>query len=402
MSKRVILITNTAPFYGEVFLQNELNWIPREQEVILFPILAEDLHRENTASPNIRVVTDACNPGMWDKLLAVVHGIAAPVIHKDMKDIFSARQPLRNLLKAVKFAAVAQSRVLAIRRWLRRNCPGESFVFYSYWLYEAGYAAAQLKKMFPGSSFVSRCHGYDLYKQRHANGYMPLRHYLLTMADRIWPVSQNGAAYLQAEYPFETVGKVRVMRLGTADHGVSNPQTADRITLVSCSNLVDVKRVNKIIEALALLEKPAVWHHFGDGPLMEKLRQQANGLPDHIRWIFHGNVPNQQLMEFYGNNHVDCFLNVSASEGIPVSVMEAMSFGIPVIATDVGGTAELVAHNENGFLLEADFRAETLVEKILQLGPEHDRFGKNGRTRWEQLCCAETNYHQFYAAIKQL
>lgn len=402
MSKRVILITNTAPFYGEVFLQNELNRIPCEQEVILFPILAEDMSRKNAVPSNVRVVADACSPGMWDKLLAVVHGIAAPVIHKDMKAIFSAQQPLRNLLKAVKFAAVAQSRGRLIRRWLRRNCPGESFVFYSYWLYEAGYVAARLKKMFPGSSFVSRCHGYDLYKQRHANGYMPFRHDLLTAADRIWPVSENGVAYLRAEYPFESGEKVCAMRLGTADHGICAAQATDRITLVSCSNLVDVKRVDKIVEALALLEKPAVWHHFGDGPLMEKLLRQANGLPEHIRWIFHGNVPNQQLMEFYRTNHVDCFLNVSASEGVPVSIMEAMSFGIPVIATDVGGTAELVVHNENGFLLAADFRAQTLADRIWQLCPERGHFGKNSRARWEQLCSAETNYREFYAAIRQL
>ncbi|MFR4320263.1 MAG: glycosyltransferase [Blautia massiliensis (ex Durand et al. 2017)] len=44
-------------------------------------------------------------------------------------------------------------------------------------------------------------------------------------------------------------------------------------------------------------------------------------------------------------------MNVSSSEGIPVSIMEATSFGIPGIATDAGGTKEIIRDKENGVLL---------------------------------------------------
>ena len=57
------------------------------------------------------------------------------------------------------------------------------------------------------------------------------------------------------------------------------------------------------------------------------------------------------------------FINVSSTEGIPVSIMEAMSFGIPVIATAVGGTPEIV-NNENGYLLSKDPSAKELAEVI--------------------------------------
>jgi len=49
-------------------------------------------------------------------------------------------------------------------------------------------------------------------------------------------------------------------------------------------------------------------------------------------------LPHNDVLNYYASNPVDVFINTSSSEGLPVSIMEAMSFGIPVIATNVGGT----------------------------------------------------------------
>ena len=61
---------------------------------------------------------------------------------------------------------------------------------------------------------------------------------------------------------------------------------------------------------------------------------------------FQGNLDHQLLIKKYENNEVDIVVISSISErvpeGIPVSLMEAMSYEIPVIATDCGGTKELV------------------------------------------------------------
>lgn len=60
------------------------------------------------------------------------------------------------------------------------------------------------------------------------------------------------------------------------------------------------------------------------------------------------------------------FINVSSSEGLPVSIMEACSFGIPIIATNVGGTAEIVQAGVNGILLKEQFETEVLKQAILR------------------------------------
>jgi len=64
---------------------------------------------------------------------------------------------------------------------------------------------------------------------------------------------------------------------------------------------------------------------------------------------FHGEV--DHLSKFL--SQLDITLSTSISEGLPNAIMEAMSAGIPVVATDVGGVSELVHHNETGFLVSS-------------------------------------------------
>lgn len=402
MKPEIILLSNTCPYRGEVFLYNELQWIPEDQPATLFPILARPDEAGSFRYHNhIEVCGAGSRPKASDCLAAIPYSIGALFRKKELRAVFSHRQPLRNLLKALKFSFLAESRAQAICRWLKKNRPGESFVFYSYWLYETAYTAARLRERFPGSRFVSRCHGFDLYEHRHPNGYLPYRSYLMASADGIFPVSEDGKACLSRFYRGKWDRKIRVMRLGTADHGGNPERTSPELTLVSCSNAVEVKRIHRIIEALRHLQMPAKWYHFGGGSLLEELRLQARQLPPHIRWEMPGAVSNEQLMDFYKNNHVDIFLNVSASEGVPVSIMEALSFGIPVIATDVGGTREIVTDGQNGRLLSPDFENAELLEAVTYVkAMNHLRPG--ARRSWEETCKADRNYSLFYSTLASI
>jgi glycosyltransferase involved in cell wall biosynthesis len=68
-------------------------------------------------------------------------------------------------------------------------------------------------------------------------------------------------------------------------------------------------------------------------------------------------------LDFYTEQPFDLFVNVSASEGVPFSIMEAFSVGIPVMATNVGGTGEIV-NEQVGMLLPSDINLAGLVQKI--------------------------------------
>ena len=119
--------------------------------------------------------------------------------------------------------------------------------------------------------------------------------------------------------------------------------------------------------------------------------------------ILHGYVSNQTLINFYQKQQVDLFVNVSSSEGLPVSIMEALSFGIPVIATDVGGSSELVS-DKVGELISSTFTIESLgqnIEKLLNLKSEELLLLRsNARSIFELKVNAKINYLLFYNKIK--
>ena len=56
------------------------------------------------------------------------------------------------------------------------------------------------------------------------------------------------------------------------------------------------------------------------------------------------------MLPFYRS--LDLYLNTSVHEGIPMSILEAMAYSLPVVAPDVGGISEVVSNSEDGYLIE--------------------------------------------------
>ena len=79
--------------------------------------------------------------------------------------------------------------------------------------------------------------------------------------------------------------------------------------------------------------------------------------------------------------------------------MEALSFGIPTIATDVGGTSEIVFDQKNGFLIPADFNAKQWVKYIMEVYQDslssRSILRLEARKSWAENYSAEVNYHDF-------
>ena len=121
---------------------------------------------------------------------------------------------------------------------------------------------------------------------------------------------------------------------------------------------------------------------------------------ENIQVHFAGSLPNSKVLEFYESNPVDLFINVSSSEGIPVSIMEAASRGIPVIATNVGGTSEIV--NEtigSGFLLPENVTPSDIAERLNTFYNLPQKAKEEMRDAafhaWENDFNAEKNYREF-------
>lgn len=265
-------------------------------------------------------------------------------------------------------------------------------IFLSYWLLNTATSAILLSNYYRGigmmAKCVSRAHGYDVYSERNKLNYLPFQLYNVASLDQVFPCSDNGTKYLQEKY-VNYKDKISTSRLGTKDYGIENFEKTDITHFVTCSNLIPLKRIDLFAEAFAKLvkSKNVFWTCIGDGPDKEKIMDilvKNNVPPD--KYKICGSIKNEDIMNLYLTSNIDYFVNISIYEGVPVTIMESMSFGIPIIATSVGGTPEIV-NNDNGILISKELNGDKLAQ-ILVGSIENYNISKriSARKSWEKLC----------------
>jgi len=231
-----------------------------------------------------------------------------------------------------------------------------------------------------------------------------------SLLDGVFPDSEQAVQYLRANYPWAS-SKFNVARMGVRDPGFASlGAPLGRVVVVSCSLAVAVKRLDLIARAVASAarSRPDLefeWHHFGEGELLESVRQLATAiLPNNAVANIPGYLGLDHLMRFYRDHPIDVFVNASASEGTPVSVMEAISCGIPVVATAAGGHVEIVSES-NGVLVPVDASPEEIASAILRTGADKTtnvRLRRGSRDVWANNYDAATNYRTFAAKLAQM
>jgi glycosyltransferase involved in cell wall biosynthesis len=152
----------------------------------------------------------------------------------------------------------------------------------------------------------------------------------------------------------------KVIYLGTQQrcNFIQSKSENSRLNIVSCSGIYPLKRLDLIIGALAQIQKDIYcsWVHFGSGPDYDRICDLArtNLSTSNVSFEFKGQLPNAEILNFYEENSVDLFINTSDFEGVPVSIMEAMSFGIPCVARNVGGNSEIIKNAVSGTLISGN------------------------------------------------
>ena len=244
--------------------------------------------------------------------------------------------------------------------------------------------------------FVTRVHGYDYDVNRMEDKLLPFRDFQMKCVDEIYSVSKFGVDRIKQEYP--QFKEVKLEHLGVNDNGANILSEGNQIQIVSCSSLIPLKRVHLIAEIISHSTKRIKWTHFGDGPLHDEIQEGLKSLPSNITCEFKGHVENKEVLDFYKSNPVNLFINVSEFEGIPVSIMEAISFGIPVVGCDVCGVPEIV-NDQTGILLSKTFDAEDAYKQImcfLETDIEKmNKFRASVKDFWYNHFNAEKNYTKF-------
>ena len=396
--KRLVLLTGEYPFaHGDVdFVRHEIGALAaRYDEVVVFNYA----RRVDDVIPMPPNVTYAGNLFERNRTRSV-QGMLSPSFLRILRRALTIEHRggrLKGHRKQAILSAIQGMRIVKHPALREAVSAGDRRVsVYAFWGMGAALCLPWLPPVLGGVAV--RLHRFDLYE---TDGSLPLRLALFASVRRVLAISEDGRRYLIDRFApsADLAAKTVVSRLGTTDPGpvVRQPRSDATITVVSCSSVIPVKRVTRIADALELLGDPRTvrWVHFGDGPLMEHLRERITGLVGtRVAVELRGVTPNADVLDFYRRNRVDVFVNVSESEGVPVSIMEAMSFDIPVVATAVGGTPEIVHPDlRSGELVSESFTNRELADQIAHvLTSTEDRYDPRGA--WERLCDADVNSHR--------
>lgn len=152
--------------------------------------------------------------------------------------------------------------------------------------------------------------------------------------------------------------------------------------VVTICRLVERKGVDDLIRAVSLLRKDGISVSLdvvGDGPNKANSMRLSEELGIRDAVTFHGSVHNSQVCSFYRKASV--FALASYSEGFPVTIMEAMASGLPVVATSVGGVSDMIDEGESGYVIEpGDVGA--LADRLSRILTDPDRgrsMGEKGK-----------------------
>lgn len=290
----------------------------------------------------------------------------------------------------------------ALRRMIKGIALTEDEVFASYWLTECAYAAVMLKKWYPTIRVTSRGHGYDVYDQRC---YLPFRNIIFDRIDKVYTVNEAERKYILEKY------RAPVDRIETSHLGINLPQSYSKevsrkpFRIVSCSSVIQLKRLDLLISALSEIEDVDFeWYHIGGGPLFDEISNMASRklCKENQKFSFLGQMPLAQVHEYYQSHDLAVFINCSDTEGIPVSIMEAMSYGIPVIARNIGGNSEIVG-NDTGLLLDSEGNPKKLKEGIRQIyslkDDDYFKLRENARKKIEKSFNAEKQYTSYFSEL---
>ena len=157
----------------------------------------------------------------------------------------------------------------------------------------------------------------------------------------------------------------------------TNIFTNDQINITIVSRLVSHKNIKKIIRAISDLNDPLIYLNIiGDGPELNQLQKISLESNNKDNIIFHGKLNRDDINHIFLKS--DIYIQASNYEGLPHSLLEAMSYGIPVLCTPVGECKEILGNEDRGYILDLPVSKNNITSKISEIIGEKNIANKKG------------------------
>ncbi len=400
--RKVYLAAINYPYCGAInFIDPELKYLRKYFDVVIVSVVSESdyekyRNREKIYA-GIEIIRYHNTINLFDCLRYGVQGISDYFFRQEVKEILSMG---RNVFPRIRESLSFYIRAGKYRDFLKQFLLNEEeAVYYSYWYTDLCYGAIQCKRQNKKLKVITRAHGVDLYNERTLGMRQPFKRQMDKEIDRVLFASQYGMDYYIDHFSGEiSEKKYCLCRLGSEKtYAAENQKKSPEFVLASCSYAIPLKRIDRIINALALIDDFEIyWIHFGGGELYDELVALAKdklSRKNNISYSMPGHLDNKEIWKFYRENRVDCFITTTTSEGgCPVSIQEAMQFGIPVIGTDVGGVTEMI--QGNGILLDKEPTEEQISRAI------NEMCGKEDEEIMQMRKCSQKVWEKYFDIAK--
>lgn len=378
---KLALVSAKFPFGGkEPYLHAELHALaPYLDGITVFPTSPPNAARgfEDVAADVVRL--GLCSP-------ATLRGALDALVTRPARTVGAVAALLRarsHLSVKIKNLAVVP---LGLALGMRLTREGFDHV-HSYWLSTPA-SVAYLAARVAGIPWSSTAHRWDIYEDNALALKLP-------DAAFVRAISKRGRRDLLAMVRAGGTARVEVVHVGV-DVSKTAPvpavRTARPFAILCAANLVRTKGHADLLEALALLRSRGVAISCaiaGDGELRAPLSARATALDLGETVRFRGHVAHDVLLAEITAGAYDAMVLTSREdqggqmEGIPVALMEAMSLGLPVVATDSGSITELVDEGCGRVVPQRD--VERIADAIAELAYNPALRARLARAAYEKV-----------------
>lgn len=209
-------------------------------------------------------------------------------------------------------------------------------------------------------------------------------------------ISDYNKKYVVSQYGEEWTSKINVVHCGIHLREFGQPPrppstNGDQTNVVAVGQLMKRKGYHVLVEAARILRDkgvPVLWTIVGDGNQRPVLEAMINRYDLHRQVVLAGARPHEEIPKYLSEADVftlPCIIgDDSTRDGIPVALMEAMAFRLPVVSTNIVGLPELIDSGQNGILIESG-DAEALADAIEQLAGSAELRHQIGKAAIEKI-----------------
>lgn len=406
-NKTLVLLTESYPFGGFTepsFIRPEIEFLSKQfDKVIILPYGSKGEMLTDNFPSNVYVDCYLQQRiSLKTKIESLFKSVSWSHLIQDAKNFIR----IKDIWDEFAFSAYVIHIKRLLEQWIiQQNINLSNTLFYTFW-FEFTTTALSL---IPNVNLISRAHGHDIFTRRPLFISSSWRKQTLSALINVYVASEYGAKYIQFFYP-EYKDKIHTRHLGSPKAISENPSSKEsdnHLSILSCARLSPEKGVNRQLRLLIKWAKQRNdlifdWTCIGDGPQKSEIEHISKYAPDNFRIQMLGAITNEEVHHLLSMRHFDFSMLMSKSEGgCPIAATEALSYGIPVIATSVGGLPELLINN-SGLLLSDNIDGPEFCKSMDSILPRLKGMRINAYTRWREGFNSVNLRESFANEIQQL